>query len=1033
MSREDIKELITTHVRRLQILREQAAIKGISVDPGVLIEIENITTEISSLQAELDVLDTAHPANQEKIGPLIYSFLPRVRHFVDRDEMRAQLKAELRNEEKVMIMVDGLAGIGKTSLVSKVVEEVGEEFEGIFYTKYAPQTDLDQLLVDLSYFLDKHGDKTLKSVVKSSTQQENKINLLIRALSQSNYLLIFDDLHELLDERQSIKDKDIQLLFEKLLSYAHNAKIIIISRIRPCFYRFQLNHAARTVDKIEPAGGIELLRLLGMEQDEEVLQRAYQLTAGHPLAMELLASLANVISLENILSDKQLFFENADVAENLLKQLYQTLTAEEQSLLRCISIFSHPVTKELIDAFEVPDPIPALTSLIRKSLITFDKKVYRLHDLVRDFSRMQLTAKERTTYHLKAAAYYERLEFKKSFFTPKQFQQHLEARYHYYEAGQIEKAASILADRIDTPWGFVDRMRMLIRETLNELEALPPTDERKLLMVDLLSHLSYMERDFSIDNALELCKRAEKILNTVENSEQRGNRFLYRALGFLLYHYKTLWDEAEAYLRRALEIGIAAGDTEQLYYVFMTLLNLYDTRCEPAKIEQLSKNCVEVCEQHGDLQTKFNILYLLYRIKREWDNAIAACEENLLLRKPDDLDEKTWCIAWIGDCLWQKQDYENALKRYIEYLQLMEKAGDLYHQAQAILCIGGIYREQGNLEAAERQYEEAKKIAQYAEPEIKREILISTAGEYERLGRFDQALDFYEEYLQMSREIGNLSETIDVLQYIGWLYFYRFSNLDHALKCFHESKEIAEKHGWAISIEENKIRIASVYREQANFDEALSIYGEVLRARTERSDKRRSIVLNYIGAIHCAKGEFQEAFKVHEESLELCERTKQEYIKPFTLNFLGEDYLGRGDYDKALTAFEESLVLSRSPFTKIEPLTNIARVYYCQNRLADALAKCEESLLLCRKYGGRLLLGKVLHLMSKIRLSTMIRANSIEQFEDAKKCIQEAVIIFKEVGSYHLPEAEKTLQQMQNALGERDSIRTTYYGNREQQ
>lgn len=54
MSRQDdLKKLILYHERRLQKLREQQALKGISTDPKIFIEIEDIEATIAALQAEL--------------------------------------------------------------------------------------------------------------------------------------------------------------------------------------------------------------------------------------------------------------------------------------------------------------------------------------------------------------------------------------------------------------------------------------------------------------------------------------------------------------------------------------------------------------------------------------------------------------------------------------------------------------------------------------------------------------------------------------------------------------------------------------------------------------------------------------------------------------------------------------------------------------------------------------------------------------------------------------------------------------------
>ncbi len=61
---DDIKKLITTYNRRLQKLREQEAIFGISADPKISLEIENIEAKIERLQTQLE-----GPKNGEESNP----------------------------------------------------------------------------------------------------------------------------------------------------------------------------------------------------------------------------------------------------------------------------------------------------------------------------------------------------------------------------------------------------------------------------------------------------------------------------------------------------------------------------------------------------------------------------------------------------------------------------------------------------------------------------------------------------------------------------------------------------------------------------------------------------------------------------------------------------------------------------------------------------------------------------------------------------------------------------------------------------
>jgi hypothetical protein len=66
---DDIKKLISHHSRRLQKLKEQQALEGISVDPKILIEIEDIEAQIDKLQLRI-------PKERNR-----YFILSNVRHF----------------------------------------------------------------------------------------------------------------------------------------------------------------------------------------------------------------------------------------------------------------------------------------------------------------------------------------------------------------------------------------------------------------------------------------------------------------------------------------------------------------------------------------------------------------------------------------------------------------------------------------------------------------------------------------------------------------------------------------------------------------------------------------------------------------------------------------------------------------------------------------------------------------------------------------------------------------------------------------
>jgi hypothetical protein len=54
MPKLDVEKLIAIHIRRLQKLQEQRAMYGSSVDPRVLLEIEDIEKEIARLRSSFE-------------------------------------------------------------------------------------------------------------------------------------------------------------------------------------------------------------------------------------------------------------------------------------------------------------------------------------------------------------------------------------------------------------------------------------------------------------------------------------------------------------------------------------------------------------------------------------------------------------------------------------------------------------------------------------------------------------------------------------------------------------------------------------------------------------------------------------------------------------------------------------------------------------------------------------------------------------------------------------------------------------------
>lgn len=974
--------------------------------------------------------------------PLAYSTRPHVGHFVGRDAQLAHLKDELRDPHNVFLIVDGLAGIGKTTLAAKVAEEMEDEFRGVFWTKCTPESDLDQFLAELAYFLSERGDRRFGNVFSSEMPKESKLNFLISSLADARpvsverenislpggarggFLLVFDDLHELLDARHAVRDPDLELLFTHLLADSHASKVMLVSRIRPAFQRYQGCQSKNTVQSIDEQAGVHLLRKLGLGDEEKLLRKAYQMSAGHPLALELLAGLTEILPLEDLLEDRRIFWSEAGIIERLLQELDASLTQKECRLLSTISLLPRPAGREMIVFLTGSANITSLlTSLIRKALLSYNRveKVYKLHDLVRDFYRLQMDEERKRAIHLKAAEYYEQqMQEGTDNMTFQQVEQQLAVQHHYFQAGEYEKAAEVLveASKYLRTLGYLERCHSLLNETLKVFNCFEKTTAQHILTADLLMELSWIERSIqSLDLAIETGKQAERILDAFGDKKRLGESL--HAMG--TFFYETVnWLEAEKYFARSIEIKECEHDTQGLVRVLKDLLLLCRYSGQLEKLELISKKCVNICELCGDIKSKSEILEkILGRTLEEqlrFDEAYLVYEESFHLKDSIDFIGKSNSLRLLGQILRKEKHFEKALEKYTESLGFARKSENPIAQAYSLQGLGEVYREQGFPSEAFLKYNEAVKVTESSNNfSEKFEILKELSFCYAYLGELDKSLEIRILNLELSREVGDVTKESRSLLSIAYHYRTRYSELDKALEFYQKALELSQKLNRSLTVEVALSCIAQIYIAQGKLDDALEISQNILKERLEHDDYDRAYTLNMIGNIYYLKRKYQKALEKHQESLQICEQGKRFEIKPFTLNYLGKDYIALANYEKATSILKESFRLhTRFPNRKAEPLANIAYVYYCKGKLTDAMSKCEESLDFSRTYGGRIQAGVTLNLMAKIRIKE-------ERYDEALPYAQEAEQIFRETGSRHLPEAETTLKKLQELEGRKKS------------
>jgi DNA-binding SARP family transcriptional activator len=217
---------------------------------------------------------------------------PHAQNLYGRTKELSTLSAWIVQEHARLVVVVGMAGIGKTSLVVSLVEAVKSGFEYVLWRSLqtAPplQTALEQCLACFSQ----------EQATEMPQDEENQIALLLSHLRQHRCLLILDSMESLFQPgtyagtyREGYAGYGT--LLSRLGEARHQSCVLLISRELPRNVALlEGKHTAVHVSQLgglQPEDGIHLLKEKGVIDPDEVQQAIVRLYEGNPLLLILVA------------------------------------------------------------------------------------------------------------------------------------------------------------------------------------------------------------------------------------------------------------------------------------------------------------------------------------------------------------------------------------------------------------------------------------------------------------------------------------------------------------------------------------------------------------------------------------------------------------------------------------------------------------------------------------------------------------------------------------------------------------------------
>jgi len=593
----------------------------------------------------------------------IPSNLPARTDFIGREKEKARV-IEALDSRSYLICIDGIAGIGKTSLALEVANEclVASRsrcrddktrentlpiFDGFIWTTAKDrELKLRDILDEIARVMGYPG------IIQQSFE-EKRVSIQ-KLLSKSRCLLIIDNFETIVDD--AVQDF--------LLHLPEPSKALITSREQTLRQTWEVS-----LKGLEKEEGLLLIRSEGRRLELETIEKAqdttllnlYDATGGAPLAIKWAMGQIKQQgqALDTILSD--LYQAKGDVFEDMFDRSWSLLSNEARKILMIMTIFVSSATKNAIEeSSDVHhfDLDRILAELVQMWLIEVTdelevaKRKYGIHPLTRFYASKKLLEKPklRNEASNRMVQYY--LQYVK---------QHGGRDWHGYDNLEEELQNIMIAIN----W-------------CNKTEKWELITLFRIYLTDFLGVRCYWnERVYLAERALLASRKL--------NDRRNEAICMVYDLGWTIAMQGKL-DKGKKLISDGLEIFKKLQDNSGIALAFRTLgyIALRENEIEEAK--NFFSKSLEFADKSGDnfIKGKIRITlgYFIYFKEKKFNEArkLLNIARQLFLEEDDEIGLAR-ALHVLGMFEYKEGNRKKAKSLYYESLDIFSKAGQPFYKA----------------------------------------------------------------------------------------------------------------------------------------------------------------------------------------------------------------------------------------------------------------------------------------------------------------------------------------------------------------
>jgi tetratricopeptide (TPR) repeat protein len=271
-----------------------------------------------------------------------------------------------------------------------------------------------------------------------------------------------------------------------------------------------------------------------------------------------------------------------------------------------------------------------------------------------------------------------------------------------------------------------------------------------------------------------------------------------------------------------------------------------------------------------------------------------------------DLYMQILALKQLGFVEERRHNYPLAIYHWQKALDLLEKVEerDPFLAAELLHQLGKVFGYLGEKAEALNAYKRAHEyLLDMANFKRIADLFARLGKSFKEMGEFDRASEYAGHAISLYRSLKNIKLAIEVKENFG-IVRGEDGNVEEALKTLADCLSEYEEYGYVEKMAHTHGEMARIYLQNKQYEEAARHCEEALSLLPEHN-LERGYVYRTFSTIRKEQGDYAQAVRFMEQSVELFERADlpREIAKSYSM--LGDIYKEQGDLQKAIHSLEQ--------------------------------------------------------------------------------------------------------------------------------